>query len=70
MRSIQGQELIGRPWVITFDSLGSQHKAVGKHLNDWLQWEARTKQGDQYGNVEVEYTHAQVRFTFISWPDC
>jgi hypothetical protein len=53
-------QLTYRPWIITFDSLGASHRAVGNNLAQWLQWEARDKKGGNYDHVQVEYTHAQV----------
>ncbi|WVQ74054.1 hypothetical protein IAR50_003637 [Cryptococcus sp. DSM 104548] len=39
----------GRTWIVTFDSLGGKHPAVGTMLSRWLEYEAKDKH-----NVAVE----------------
>ncbi|WWD07775.1 hypothetical protein V865_005879 [Kwoniella europaea PYCC6329] len=47
-------------WILTLDSLGGPHKAVGNQLNQWLKYEARDKKGIDYEPVDALYHEAKV----------
>ncbi|WVQ69152.1 uncharacterized protein L199_007367 [Kwoniella botswanensis] len=47
-------------WILTLDSLGGPHKAVGNQLNQWLKYEARDKKGIEYEPVDALYHEAKV----------
>nr|XP_019008581.1 uncharacterized protein I206_06258 [Kwoniella pini CBS 10737]OCF47362.1 hypothetical protein I206_06258 [Kwoniella pini CBS 10737] len=49
-----------RTWIITFDSLGGPHAAVGKHLNSWLRYEAKDKKGIDYKTSDAVYWEGRV----------
>ncbi|OCF76836.1 hypothetical protein I204_02542 [Kwoniella mangroviensis CBS 8886] len=47
-------------WILTLDSLGGPHKAVGTQLNQWLKYEARDKKGIEYEPMDALYHEAKV----------
>jgi hypothetical protein len=44
---------------MTFDSLGSPHRAVHTVLNEWLKFEARHKRGVDYEMTNATYWDAK-----------
>ncbi|KIR57672.1 peptidase [Cryptococcus bacillisporus CA1873] len=50
----------GRTWIITFDSLGGAHRAVGTNLSRWLQYEAKNKLNIDYEPEDAQYWHGKV----------
>ncbi|OWZ43326.1 peptidase [Cryptococcus neoformans] len=50
----------GRTWIITFDSLGGAHRAVGTNLSRWLQYEAKNKLNIDYEPEDAQYWQGKV----------
>lgn len=51
------RRLTTRPWIFTFDSLGtgSKHLPVVNHLKKWLEYEARDKLGKDIDCNDIKY---------------